>query len=324
MQTTDIPQKMTIPFAGGSGAFTVIPTNSQIGITPGAASLYDGFPPLTRTALASGGVPPKGLDMNGILNRISAASRWAQAGGVFAYDSAFSTAVGGYPNGAILQSSDGVSWWRSTVDNNTTNPDTGGANWVPHFAYGQATQALTNANVTLTAAQYRMPIIVLTGTLTANVNLVFPVFMQQWLVVNNTTGAFSITAKTAGGTGPALQSGANWLYGDGTNIVQATPSLGANSLTANGYQKLPGGLILQWGGIAAGDVPAGFQTYAVTFPIAFPNACLKVIADFKNTASNSNLIVGYASETTSGCTLIVEETSNVVQNATLVFFAIGN
>jgi hypothetical protein len=43
------------------------------------------------------------------------------------------------------------------------------------------------------------------------------------------------------------------------------------SLTANGYQRLPGGLILQWGA----DTATG-QNHTVTFPIAFPNAIFSV------------------------------------------------
>lgn len=44
----------------------------------------------------------------------------------------------------------------------------------------------------------------------------------------------------------------------------------AKLLTANGYQKLPGGLIIQWGTVSAGS--------SVTFPVAFPSACLSVVA----------------------------------------------
>lgn len=40
------------------------------------------------------------------------------------------------------------------------------------------------------------------------------------------------------------------------------------SLSAIGYQKLPGGLILQWGGVSSGSGAAAIFTY----PIAFPNA----------------------------------------------------
>jgi hypothetical protein len=99
---------------------------------------------------------------------------------------------------------------------------------------------------------------------------------------------------------------------------------GANqSLSTSGYQKFPGGLILQWGSVSVGDVPAGFQAYAVTFPIAFPTALFRVFPGVKNTTAYSNLVGGYQNETTSGCDLIVQETASVVQAATLVYFAIG-
>jgi hypothetical protein len=56
-----------------------IPVDSQIGINAGFASLNDGFPPLTMTPIAAGGVPPFGQDMNGILNQITEIQQWQQA-----------------------------------------------------------------------------------------------------------------------------------------------------------------------------------------------------------------------------------------------------
>jgi hypothetical protein len=43
------------------------------------------------------------------------------------------------------------------------------------------------------------------------------------------------------------------------------------SLTTNGYQRLPGGLIVQW---FRGGIPLGSPSVTVTLPIAFPNAYL--------------------------------------------------
>lgn len=50
---------------------------------------------------------------------------------------------------------------------------------------------------------------------------------------------------------------------------------GANqSLGANGYQMLPGGLIIQWGRASA----SGVNVSTIPYPIAFPNAALVVVA----------------------------------------------
>lgn len=224
MQLINAPAKLVLPFAN-AGAKNTIPTASQVGIVAGAASLTDGFPPLTRTPLAAGGVPPSGLDMNGILYELSAVIRWANAGGGYPYDSTFAndTNVGGYPKGARVMRSDGLGYWFNTADNNVTDPEGAGAvaaGWVPDFTTGAAAVTMTSANVTLTAAQYGKPIIVITGLLTANLNLIFPNIVGKWIVINSTTGPYTITCKTAAGTGVVVNS-VQALAGDATNIYSA-------------------------------------------------------------------------------------------------------
>ncbi|HRT22327.1 MAG TPA: hypothetical protein P5318_19630, partial [Candidatus Hydrogenedentes bacterium] len=117
MQLSNSPGKLVLPFAS-AGNKNSIPVDSQIGITPGAASLADGFPPLTMTPVAAGGVPPSGLDMNGILYELSNVIRWANAGGGYTYDADFATDsnVGGYPKGARVLRADGSGYWFNTAD----------------------------------------------------------------------------------------------------------------------------------------------------------------------------------------------------------------
>lgn len=227
MQQSNAPSKIVLPFAASGGKNT-IPTDSQVGITPGAASLADGFPPLTRTPLSGGGVPPSGLDMNGILFEASAIVRWACSGAGFHYDATFATNtnVGGYPEGALVLRSDNLGYWLNTQPNNTTDPESAGsaaAGWVPYFTQGVATVAMASANVTLTPLQYGKPIIVLTGTLTANLNLIFPTIGDEWIVINGTTGAFTVTCKTAAGAGVVAQS-AMQIVCDGTDIKSVSNS----------------------------------------------------------------------------------------------------
>ncbi len=309
MQASNAPSKSAVPFAQ-SGTKNTIPVASQIGVTPGAASFTDGFPPLTMTPLAAGGVPPYGADFNGILNFLSAATRWGQAGAGYSYDPAFSAAAGGYPKGAVLLNAATDGFWISLADNNTADPDAGGSNWVPAFNQGvAAVPALSNANVTLTPAQYAKPIISLSGTLTGNVQVIFPTNKQSWLVVNNATGIFIVTCKTASGAGVVVPSGNSVLiFGDGTSILtstgiqasetqQGTAKIATQgavntgtedglivtpkklrfgvsmSLGTTGYLALPswlGGIIFQWGGGSVTlNTPSG-NYYTGNANVAFP------------------------------------------------------
>lgn len=52
---------------------------------------------------------------------------------------------------------------------------------------------------------------------------------------------------------------------------------GNQSLASNGFQRLPGGTIFQWGYLAD-------HQGTITFPIAFPNACLNAQLTFKTPA----------------------------------------
>ena len=133
-----IPTKFTIPFANGPatspGSVYItnpIPTLSQIGILNCAASFTDGFPPLTFTPSAGGGCAPFGKDFNGTFYMISRWSRWQAMGGPVFYDSGFSSSISGYPKWTALANAGTPGcFWISQVDGNTSNPDTGGANWL--------------------------------------------------------------------------------------------------------------------------------------------------------------------------------------------------
>lgn len=129
MRASDIPVKIQTPFALNAGS-SFAATIPQSTLTPGVASWTVGFPPTTFTPVASGGLPPRGQDMNGVLLAMSAWLQWLNAGGgIEVYDATFSTAIGGYPAGAVLQSTTGNYLWISTAENNTTDPDAPGTGW---------------------------------------------------------------------------------------------------------------------------------------------------------------------------------------------------
>lgn len=240
MQLSSPPTLVPLPFAD-SGSKNVIPEAASP--TPGLASLTTGFPPVTMTQIAAGGIPPAGQDMNGVLNLITQTTRWSQAGGPFAYNSGFATDanVNGYPQGATISRIDYTGQWISTVDNNTVNPDTVGTGWVPGYNYGTtAVTGLTNANVTLTPAQAAKSRITLAGTLTGNVQIIFPVWTKDWTIVNNTTGAFTVTCKTSTGTGIAIPQDASptRVTGDGTNIAQLPENISPATQSQHAVQQV--------------------------------------------------------------------------------------
>ena len=94
-------------------------------------------------------------------------------------------------------------------------------------------------------------------------------------------------------------------------VVALTPARladalkGANQLLyGNGYQRLPGGLIIQWGIC----VPGSF----VTFPVAFPTACMSLAF-----ANNSSGALSYLTKTLAGFNCIGPSGGSV-------YIAIGN
>ncbi|HIH8194140.1 TPA: hypothetical protein ACYTJX_002172 [Yersinia enterocolitica] len=237
MNRTDDPKKQPIPFGVNGPREDIGPTTPT---GDNSASYNSGFPPITMLLKAAGGLPPKGQDMNQILYELSSLARWASAGALNVFDSTFSSSISGYPKGAVLSNSTFTGCWLNTTDANTANPEnTDGTltGWVPAFTYGTtAVTGLAAANVTLTALQAANERITLAGVLTANINLIFPSWRKEWVVVNNCTGSFSVTCKTPGGTGIAVAAGGSVrIIGDGTNIISNESSLitGALQKSAN-------------------------------------------------------------------------------------------
>ena len=228
MQLSQIPELLPLPFADDPTGRRTIPEASVIDSEPGRASFETGFPPLTRTPISAGGIPPAGLDVNGILFRISEAVRWANAGGGYTYDNDFANnvSVNGYPIGAQILNDAGDGYWLSIENNNTTDPNAGGSGWVPAFNYGSVTIPLTSLDVTLTATQYNKPLIIFTGILTDDVEVIFPDIIKEWTLINNTTGDFSITAKTLLGDGVFVARGLpSPIVCDGSDIYSPVTSL---------------------------------------------------------------------------------------------------
>lgn len=79
-----------------------------------------------------------------------------------------------------------------------------------------------------------------------------------------------------------LKTAAKRDVGTGANQIPDMSSF-ASSKTTNGWQKLPGGLIIQWGQTAS---VASEQNVSVTFPIAFPTNYILAYATYANTTGD--------------------------------------
>lgn len=85
----------------------------------------------------------------------------------------------------------------------------------------------------------------------------------------NATNASSVPYSGLTGTVPTWNQNTTGNAATVTNGVYTTNF--TNSLTSNGYQKLPNGLIIQWG---TASFSAG--SASITFPITFPNALFSI------------------------------------------------
>jgi hypothetical protein len=82
-------------------------------------------------------------------------------------------------------------------------------------------------NYTLSTFQLNRISYNLTGTLTGNRSIIVPATVQQYWITNSTTGSFTLTVKTASGTGIVVpQAQAEILYCNGTNVVQGQTTAG--------------------------------------------------------------------------------------------------
>lgn len=133
-----------------------------------------------------------------------------------------------------------------------------------------------------------------------------PLNSAFWTVAFVEKSAFDSLASTVAthttqiGNGSGVTDPAAWRAA--LSAVALTAFTGANqSLAENGFQKLPGGLVVQWGNPVSSISPGG--SLAVTFPTAFTTDCFVVIPIPQSTSANTNeYSVGYFNKTTSGFT----------------------
>ena len=279
MNRTDAPVKQSTPFAVNGQRESILPTTPAGDNT---ASYSDGFPAITMILKSAGGLPPKGQDMNQILYELSALARWGSSGAINAWDAAFSTAIGGYPMGAQVLGTDGTTRYISTTDSNATNPNTGGAGWF-NLTTGYLKTASNLSEIAAAGPAAVAEALANLGLGDAAKSRVLQSAGDSVKDVMSQNAISYLLSLKAGVNGEkveaekfraALDLGNAALKNTGTGQGQL-PDMSAflSNQEMNGYQYLPGGLILQWGNAPCEDQ----RTTASKFPIPFPNECLMVI-----------------------------------------------
>ena len=94
---------------------------------------------------------------------------------------------------------------------------------------------------------------------------------------DNTRAPLASPALTGTPTAPTAANGTNTAQ-----LATTAFAYGVASKAANGYQKLPSGLIIQWGRTAS----AVSGSHVLNFPVAFPSACLGAVACKNATVDN--------------------------------------
>lgn len=295
MNSSDIPSRITKPF-GVNGLRNPISTDSSTTTDSNGVATFDkGFPGVTMQPLSAGGIPPSGKDLNGVLYSATLQQQWYNAGMTYQFNADFATAVSGYPKGSIVPSSALTGQWLNLNEANSATPEssTGASTgWVPINNYGITQITLSSASVVMTSLQAAKDRIILSGTLTSNVNLIFPNWLKSWTVVNNCTGTFSVTLRTVSGTGiVTAPDSVEKIYCDGTSILRDFGSASQRNvgvlpgnipdmssfqshISGAGSQTLPGGLTIKWGsGVAGANNTTGLL---VNFDEPFKNSLFSI------------------------------------------------
>jgi hypothetical protein len=143
------------------------------------------------------------------------------------------------------------------------------------FAFDYTSIAVAGTgNYTLTGTELNRIAYNFTGLLTGNRSIIVPDTVQQYWVSNQTTGAYTLTIKTAAGTGVIVAAGSrNILYSDGVNVVDADTSTvslpisiaqgGTGAITASAARINLGGTSVGIGVFTAVDQAAAWAALGV-------------------------------------------------------------
>lgn len=142
------PYMVQIPFCN-TGNKNAIQLTQQVGQDPEDATYQEGFPPVTMLNEDAGGLPPKGLDFNGIFYELSSPIAHYCRGDRIQFDATYASAIGGYAKGWIVASNDYQKDYISLVDNNLADPNGTNTTWAVYAGQGSVPTATSTTTGTV-------------------------------------------------------------------------------------------------------------------------------------------------------------------------------
>jgi hypothetical protein len=279
-----------------------------------------------------GPLPPLGDDHDYVMNLQDSRAIWLGEQMLFAVGHEWQDDIT-YDAYAVVRSPVNGQLYRSLVGSNLNNePSVSGSQW----ALGVADSAdLLNAPIATVAAAGTINLttgapdtsqLAISGT-GASING-FTVKANRLFIVKMTGASNTLVNSASLVTGrgsdiPVVAGDCFLMRATADDIVEIlcfveNPTPRA-SLASSGYQKLPSGLIIQWG--AFPSCPSG-SSAGVTLPIAFPNACLTAVTTL---SAGANLSTSYSSgvSTSSLTQIFLFHYAASGVPATYLFVAIG-
>lgn len=163
-----------------------------------------------------------------------------------------------------------INTWGSTVNTGITElVDVSIAGSATLSTWGGAGVAYTLSNNNGVADEARSMFLLATGSPGENKNIICPAVTKLYVVRNSVSGGYSVTLKTAAGTGITVSNGKTQvLWCDGTNVVEATTEMtsayvtflqaGSGAVTRTVQAKLRDMVsVLDFGAVADGSFTAG-------------------------------------------------------------------
>lgn len=250
------PKLIVVPFAE-DGQKDEIPVTREPSMPTQKATWDLGFPPATMLPESAGGLPPRGLDFNGIFNQISEMLVHFAKGGRIKFSESYAEEIGGYQKGAILQSDDETKDYQSLIDENKVN-------------FNTATAAQINAAWKLIS----------TASLAADISKKLDKEAVKQTTGNSQTSVMSQDAVTKAlaakqdigdyATVTQLNNGLGSKQPKGDYLLKSELPKNTASKQVNGWWKCADtGLIIQWGrtSVNKNDFPIPFPSMAASIQL---------------------------------------------------------